>query len=221
MQKILFVFLLLLTALWSSDEPIECQQQNVLVKYTGHYTDKDLWNNIPKVRNWASTHGQPHNGISRVEIDEHGVVTAATGWHEGTIQPTCSAIIKNKLWIINEFTNRWEGPFIRVGKAFEENTIYFNRLFQNKCYKDELNQKWCFRNSEINIDNKKIKVELMLDTFETPLYGTALKLEENTSRLWMIVPYKNGWKIFLDTWASDENYKVINPLKDNPWHILK
>lgn len=220
MYKIFFLFVMF-TSLWSSDKPIECQQQNGLAKYSGHYTDEDLWNNIPKKRHWALTRGQPHNGISRVEVDEHGVVIACTGWHEGSIQPTCSAIIKNKLWIINEFTNRWEGPFIRVGKAFEENTIYFNRLFQNKCYKDELNQKWCFINSEINIDNKKIKVELMLDTDESPLYGNALRLEEDRSMLWMFVPYKNGWKVFQDTWLTDENYKAINPLKDKPWHILK
>lgn len=220
MYKIFFLFVMF-TSLWSLDEPIECQQQNVLAKYTGHYTDKDLWKNIPKERNWAVTNEQVKNNFISVDINKDGEVTAYTNWHEGALQPTCSSIIKNKLWVINEYTNKWEGPFIRAGKAYDENSIYFNRLFQNKCYKDELNQKWCFGNSKINIDNKKIKVILMLDTVESPLYGNALRLEEDRSRLWMFVPYKNGWKVFQDTFITDENHKVINPLTDKPWHILK
>ncbi|DAB38523.1 MAG: hypothetical protein A2552_08870 [Sulfuricurvum sp. RIFOXYD2_FULL_44_160] len=220
MNKI-FLLILCLVPLWSLDLNTTCEQQNILAKYAGHYADQVLWHNIPIQRKWSSTQEQSYNGISRVNIDKHGVVTAATGWHEGSIQPKCSSIIKNKLWIINEFTNHWEGPFIRVSKDFDENTIYFNRLFQNKCYKDELNQKWCFRNGEIQIDKKKIKVELMLDTDESPLYGNALRLEEDRSRLWMFVPHKNGWKIFQDTFVTDEKFKEIDPLTDKPWHFLK
>lgn len=216
MQKILFVFLMLLTYLWSSVKSIECQQQNILANDTGHYTNKVLWNNIPKKRNWVLTNGESNNEIISIDINEQGEVTAYTNW-----QPACSSIIKNKLWVINEYTNKWEGPFMRAGKAFDENTIYFKRLFQNKCYKDELNQKWCFGNGEIQIDKKKIKVELMLDTVESPLYGNALRLEEDRSRLWMFVPYKNGWKVFQDTFVTDENFKDSNPLTDKPWHILK
>ena len=54
-----------------------------------------------------------------------------------------------------------------------------------------------------------------------PNYGTALSLEEFSDNFWIFVPNKNGWKVFQDTWASDENRKNINPLKDKPWHILK
>lgn len=234
MYKIFFLFVMF-TSLWSSDKPIECQQQNILAKYTGYYTNTALWNNLPKLRQWPLARGQwhgdiasfnitkesEHNEIKDADIYESGEIFAYDNWHEGSIQSVCSAILKNKLWIFNKNNHKWEGPFIRVGKALDENTIYFNRLFQNKCYKDELNQKWCFRNSEIQIDNKKFKVELMLDTVESPLYGNALRLEEDRSRLWMFVPYKNGWKVFQDTFITDENHKVINPLTDKPWHILK
>ena len=221
MQKLVSLLFILFISLWSSDEPIKCQQQNILAKYAGHYTDKDLWNNIPKERNWAVTNGQANNEFISVDINKDGEVTAYTNWHEGAIQPACSSIIKNKLWVINEYTNKWEGPFLRVGKAFDENTIYFNRLFQNKCYNDESNKQWCFGNSEIKMNNKKIKVVLMLDIVESPLYGNALRLEEDRSRLWMFVPYKKGYKVFKDTFITDENHKEINPLTDKPWHILQ
>lgn len=220
MYKIFFLFVIF-TSLWSADEPIECQQLNILAKHTGHFTNQVLWNNIPKVRNWALTEDKDDNKIISIDIDKRVGINAYTNWHEGSIHPVCISMIQNKLWVVNEYTNKWEGPFIRVGNAFDENTIYFKRLFQNKCYKDELNQKWCFGNSEIIINKKKIKVELMLDTVEVPLYGNALKLEDNTSMLWMFVPYKKGYKVFQDTWASDENRKEINPLTDKPWHILK
>jgi hypothetical protein len=221
MYKIFFVFLLLLAPLWSSDELIECQQQNVLAKYTGHYSNTKLWNDIPKERNWASINKQDNNEIISLDIDERVGINAYTNWHDGTIHPTCSSVVKNKLWVINEYTNKWEGPFLRVGKAFDENAIYFKRLFQNKCYKDELNQKWCFKNSEIKINNKKFKVELMLDIVEIPLYGSAVSLEDNMSKLWMFVPYEKGYKVFQDTAITDENHKEVNPLTDKPWHILK
>ena len=167
------------------------------------------------------TNGQSNNEIISIDINEQRGVTAYINWHEGAMQPVCSSIIKNKFWVINEYTNKEEGPFIRVGKAFDESAIYFKRLFQNKCYKDELNQKWCFKNSEIKINNKKFKVELMLDTVEIPLYGSAVSLEDNMSMLWMFVPYEKGYKVFQDTAITDENHKKINPLTDKPWHILK
>ncbi|GEM_PF-4507341 len=41
MYKIFFLFVMF-TLLWSSDEPIKCQQQNILAKHTGHYTNTEL-----------------------------------------------------------------------------------------------------------------------------------------------------------------------------------
>ncbi len=88
MQKILLVVLMLFTSLLSSDEPIECQQQNVLAKYTGHYSNTKLWNDIPKERNWALTNEQLNTEIISIDINEQGGITAYTNWHEGALQPT-------------------------------------------------------------------------------------------------------------------------------------
>jgi hypothetical protein len=221
MQKLFSLLFILFTSAWCSDVPTECMQQNVLAKYTGHYTNPELWDNIPKQRNWVLTSNPSKKGIISANINECGEVGAYDNWHEGGMAPKCSSIIKNNLWIFNEHTHKWNGPLMHVGKASDEGRIYFNRLFQNRCYKDELNQQWCFGNGEIKIDNKKFKASLKTDTVELPSYGSAIEIENGNSIFWMFVPYNEGWKVFQDTWASDENRKEVNPLTDKPWHILR
>ncbi len=111
-------------------------------------------------------------------------------------------------------------PLIRVGNAGDY-TVYFEKIFPNKCYTSDVGEKWCFGKEEITIDNKVHKVYLDLSGFLMPLYGESLTFDDQYSEnLFVFVPYKNGWKIFQDTAMDSENHIEVNPLTDTPWRIL-
>ncbi len=251
MHKILFVFLMLLTSLWSSDEPIECQQnqqQELLSRYAGQYILKDFWDDLGKKRDWSAAKTKEVDRIA-ITIDKNGIVGVGENWHEGQ-HFECAFVKYNQIWLydysdnsyallkiknnqlwISNLSNEPEvlfkniplmGPLIRIGSSdTEESSIYFQKIFQHKCFKDEIGQKWCFGDNQITINQKKFKMYFRLETVEPPSYGTVLSLNEFSDNYWVFIPYKKGWKVFKDTYMYNVNHKEINPLTDKPWHILQ
>ena len=95
MQKILFFLFIVFTSLCSSDEPIECQQnqqQELLSRYAGQYILKDFWDDLGKKRDWSAAKTKENDRIS-VYIGKHGAVGIGENWHEG--QSYYCAFLKN------------------------------------------------------------------------------------------------------------------------------
>jgi len=198
--------------------------------YEGHYVTKEYWTKLEQ------TKSHPLSGGSlSIDIGKDGYVNVGLHYHEGGSY-FCSFVKDNSLWscasdhecisfkIDNNqqlISSHHDRPLIRVGKAGDY-TVYFEKIFQHKCYTSDVGEKWCFGKEEITIDQKTRKAYLMLDLMERPEYGNTLTFDnEYGDEFFVFVPYKNGWKIFQDTWLSIENHVEVNPLTDKPWRILQ
>jgi hypothetical protein len=227
---------------------IQCNQQKLLSRYEGHYVKKDYWIGLEKTKNHALSSNQESN-LMTVNIDKDGFVGLGYSYHEGQ-NFECTFEKDNVLWscvdnwceklqidhqkqlFISESTYELKelaslpkvipmvGPLIRVGK-FRDYTVYFEKIFQHKCYISDVGEKWCFGKDEISIDEKIRKAYLKLDMSEIPEYGNTLTFDYDYNEdMFVFVPYENGWKIFQDTWLTIENHIPVNPLTDKPWRIL-
>ncbi|WP_060826258.1 hypothetical protein [Sulfurospirillum cavolei] len=229
---------------------IQCNQQTLLSPYEGHYVEKDFWIKLEKTKNYALS-ANKESDLLIVNIGKDGLISVSENYHEGQ-NYDCSFEQKSVLWsceytykciklqvdsqkqlFISEFMYEPKkiaslpneipmvGSLIRVGTSYDE-SVYFEKIFQHKCYTSEVGEKWCFGKDEISIDNKVHKVYLELDIIFTPKYGNALAFDDQLSGdLFVFVPYKNGWKIFQDSWIDSENHVEVNPLTDKPWRILQ
>lgn len=226
---------------------IQCNQQILLSPYEGHYVTKAYWAELEKTKSHPLSGDKESYTI---DIGGNGFVIASPNWHEGAQLYECTLEKENVLWSCNDggcnklqidhqkqlfisvdYYNPkdlvslpekipMDGPFIRIGKSGDD-SAYFEKIFQHKCYTSEVGEKWCFGKEEITIDNKVHKVYLKLDIFFTPKYGNTLAFDDQLSDyLFVFVPYKNGWKIFQDSWIDSENHVEVNPLTDKPWRIL-
>lgn len=228
---------------------IQCNQEKLLSRYEGHYVEKDFWIKLEKTKNYALS-ANKESYLLAVDIDKHGFVSVGYNWHEGQAYEcsfergdvlwSCSDTWCSKLQIdrqrqlfISESTYTHKdivslpeklpmsGPLIRVGKS-NDYSIYFEKIFQHKCYISDVGEKWCFGKKEITIDSKVHQVYLELDIVLMPHYGNIVAFDDKSSdNLFVFVPYENGWKIFQDSWIDRENYIPVNPLTDKPWRILR
>jgi len=228
---------------------IQCNQQKLLSPYEGHYVEKAYWTELEKTKSHPLSGDKESYTI---DIGKNGFVIASPNWHEGSQPYECTFEKENVLWSCNDdgcnklqidhqkqlfisvdYYNPKDlvslsikeitmiGPLIRVSKS-NDNSAYFEKIFQHKCYTSDIGEKWCFGKDEITIDNKAHKVYLELDIVLMPQYGNILTFDDQYSdNLFVFVPYENGWKIFQDTSIDRENYVPVNPLTDKPWRILR
>jgi hypothetical protein len=113
----------------------------------------------------------------------------------------------------------WEGPFTFIGTDEDVGVAYFRKVFNSSCFGSDLGEAWCFSDGIVSIDNRRAKATLLLDGSEVPSYGTPLTIE-GMEGIFMFVPTEKGWKVFKDTWASDENRVPVEPEVTPPWRIL-
>jgi len=229
---------------------IQCNQQKLLSRYNGTYVKKDFWIKLEKTKNYALSL-KKESDLLIIDINEYGL-GISFNYHEGQGYE-CTFEKDNVLWAcvdnwckklqidhqkqlfmsfgsydLKDFASLstqeipMDGPFIRIGKS-GDNSAYFEKIFQHKCYTSDIGEKWCFGKDEITIGSKAHKVDLLLDiVVATPRYGNTLIFDDQSSdNLFVFVPYKNGWKIFQDTWFDRENYVDVNPLIDKPWRVLR
>jgi hypothetical protein len=228
---------------------IQCNQQKLLSRYEGHYVTKGYWIGLEKTKSHPLSGDKESYTI---DIGSNGFVLASPNWHEGAQPYECTFEKENILWLCNDggcsklkidhqkqlFISvdyydakdivslstkeiPMDGPFIRIGKS-RDDSAYFEKIFQHKCYTSDVSEKWCFGKDEITVDNQVHKVYLELDIVLMPQYGNILTFDDKLSdNLFVFVPYENGWKIFQDTSIDRENYIPVNPLTDKPWRILR
>lgn len=228
---------------------IQCNQEKLLTRYEGHYVTKAYWIGLEKTKSHALSANQESN-LMTVNIGKDGFVGLGYSYHEG-VNFECTFEKDNVLWscvdnsceklqidhqkqiFISKFTYELKelaslpkgipmvGPLIRVGKS-RDYSVYFEKIFQHKCYTSDVGEKWCFGKNEITIDKKVQKAYLKLDMSEIPEYGNTLTFDNDYNEdMFVFVPYNNGWKIFQDTWLTIENHIPVNPLTDKPWRILR
>jgi hypothetical protein len=193
----------------------ECLSENELKQFSGNWALKSIWEQLRYNKNWSAI---KKDYVDAIQIDKNGNDTTIFGWHEG--YSGCIIKHKKELWVIDDLPKRPIGPFVFIGKGQQIENYYFQRIFGDKCLISGKKEQWCFNEDHIVIDGKWHHVKILLDRSELPNYGTPLILDDNMDSVFIFVPYKSGWKIFKDTWASKQNYVSIDENTAEPWNIL-
>jgi len=199
---------------------LTCESRDRLAKHAGHYARKSLWENLPRVKVWSEANRQFNDWISAVDINTDGEAFGNYGWHEGGTP--CVAFRGKELWAKDAglSPSAWEGPFMRVGLPFSGEAAYFNRLFGDRCYASNKAEDWCFGPGSIKVGTKSYRTQLTLDTSEMPVYGSPVSIEEEKG-FWVFVPDGDGWKVFRDTFVTEEGHREIDTNRSLPWRSLK
>jgi len=192
-----------------------CTPSQQLKKHAGHYAFKPFWDKLPNSKIWSAS---GMHSISAIEIDASGNASGIFAWHERG--EMCVQLRGTELWA-NEVLDtgkqpKWVGPYIRIGAASKNESMYFTRIFGEACFKSDNNETWCFGAGSIKVGSKKYAAELIADTSEMPTYGTPVEIKGEKA-YWVFVPWKGGWKVFKDI---GDLSKPINPQKAKPWRIL-
>lgn len=225
--SLFFIFFILASVSWAKTP--ECATKAELSLHSGHYAKKSILEGMEKEKIWFKVNQKFSNGyITAVNIEKNGDNVAIADWHEGSPN-TCLRFRGEELYATDSTSAplKWEGPFIRVGDTSHVETVYFNKMFNNQCYMSKTGERWCFNNGQILINDKAYKAFFQLDMSELPSYGTIVSIYGNPFKstisgndILVFVPFKGGWKIYKDTYVTDDEYKEINPKKDPAWQIL-
>jgi len=196
-----------------------CDSKASLSKHEGHYARNTVWEQLPKLQIWHNAN-QFKGWVSAVDIKPDGETFASFHWHEGG--SVCAKFRGDVLWAKDNSSSpaKWEGPFLRVGSSSQAPEVaYFNRLFGSKCYSASNGDTWCFGSGSIKINERIYQARLVLDRSEMPLYGSPVEIEQE-KKFWVFVPYGSGWKVFQDTFVTEEGHEDVDPAISKPWQVL-
>jgi hypothetical protein len=195
--------------------------------------DRDVWDALPRVRDWAAItgarrqarerEGLPADGVDAVYLQGREQIVGLTAWHEP--RPVCVQVRDSELWaaVLDERFRQqpqWHGPLVPSRDFNALDLSYYNRIFGTVCYDSEKHEHWCFAPAALVIDGKARTVTLQLDRTNMPGYGTPLRVEGQAG-YWVFVPIEDGWKVYRDDDVSRPGHRDINPDRDPPWHTLR
>lgn len=199
----------------------DCLSKAELRAYYGNWAKKSIWDELNTNKNWGRIQ-RSGELIDAVMVTRQGDNHVSLAWHEGA--EGCIQQRAGQLWARlngpDGYTpTSWEGPFTFIGTDTDVAVAYFRKIFDHHCYRSDNGDKWCFDDGFVNINNQRSKATLLLDGSEVPEYGTPLAIE-GMEGLYLFVPSGQGWKVFKDTWASDENRVPVEPNGSAPWRTL-
>ncbi len=213
----------------------ECMSAEGLRSHGQLFVGKTEWEMLPRLRDWSVvSDAQAQIRKDRIAAGGGGLdafvlrgdqIVGSLGWHEGV--SVCIQQRGGEYWArmpsdeLNKKTERpWEGPFIPVRGATDENTAYFNRIFGMACYESEEHESWCFGDGTLQIGDKHYRAESILDGSEMPNYGSPVRLKEQKEGFLVFVPAGDGWSVYRDDYVSKDGYVKIDPRRDPPWRKL-
>lgn len=203
----------------SHSEESACDSKASLAMHEGHYARKTVWEKLPALRNWNRAN-QFKGWVSAIDIKPDGESSASFRWHEGG--NVCAKFRADVLWAKDSTSSlaEWEGPFLRVGSSSQSpEVLYFNRLFGTRCFVASRGENWCFGPGTIKINERLYQARLVLDSVEMPTYGSPVSIDREKN-FWVFVPHGQGWKVFQDTFVTEEGHKDIDPAMSKPWMVL-
>lgn len=195
-----------------------CMSTAELTTYGTHFARKDVWEALPKVKNWSAVQGE--YDLKAIEVTSSGEVFGSLGWHEGP--SVCVQRRDGEFWarMLGVDDKEWSGPFLPIDAKDGFEVAYFNRVFGNACYKDAEAEQWCFGDGVIRVGPQVLKAKMSLDSSEMPGYGTPVSVDSEFKGFWVFVPSQGQWNVFRDDFVSKEGHVAIDPKHDAPWRVL-
>jgi hypothetical protein len=196
-----------------------CSGNPALDSLSGYYAHASVLTAATKFKSWPeilrSTDAQTAGLIVR---DRN--VFRVLAWHEGDQGGHCLDVKGNEVTLQVKDEPKTIGTYRRIASLGEDESWSYLSLFAAGCYSASNGSRWCISKTGITIDSKPFDAKFSLDTMEQPEYGTNLLVDGGELPLLVLAPTPTGFRIFKDTWASDEKRKPINSLQDTPWLVL-
>jgi len=185
------------------------------------YVPKKILDELSKTRLWPDARYKG-GGVSEMDMNQKKEIFTIYGYHEeegfGCIKLTAEGLM-----VKAKTMEEWVGPFVELGSFSDSSeNIYFKKIFGlNACYIDQDHQHWVFESEKkLVINGKLYRIQLMLDTMESPTYGTVLRINDGEV-LWVFKPQgQHGWAVYRDTWLTSDR---PDPDSEHlpPWRVLQ
>lgn len=205
-----------------------CKATSQLKKFNGHYIKPEIWNRFSIERNWNLIWSSINTEFAAFGIRDGEPYAITKMFHEGI--GACFKIKENQFWFRSSLNSldegKWMGPFLRVGAADDEGRIYFDQIFQKKCFtSDPDKERWCFDSGAININGKIHKASLMFDPFFSPRadhIGSEVRVDDEMENFyWIFLPDGDGWKVFREELRDDVDHDTkLEPSALKVWRSL-
>ena len=217
-------FFVLLCALCCSSAMAQpgklCSGDAGLRKLEGYWSSAHFLALLDKHGEWTAAMQAADSQQIALSI-KNGQIKQNLAWHEGDESRYCLRLQGDKVWLLDETKKRPEqGPYQRLGKLDQrEADLYLARLIQG-CFISAEKEQWCFQQGRLSINGQQVNARLELDLSELDLYGTPLHVQGRKLPFWYLVKRTDGWAVFEDDYASNENRKLVNPETSKPWRVL-
>jgi len=197
-----------------------CSGDASLRKLEGYWSSTHFLALLDKHGEWAAAMQATDSQQIALSI-KNGHIKQNLAWHEGDERKYCLRLRGDKIWLLDEAGKKpQQGPYQRIGKLNQrEADLYLARLIQG-CFLSAEKEQWCFKQGRLSINGQPVNARLELDLSELDLYGTPLHVQGSKLPFWYLVKRPDGWAVFEDDYASNENRKPVNPETSKAWRVL-
>ncbi len=196
-----------------------CSGDSALDALSGYYAHVSITFSATRLKSWPAILGTTEAQTAGLIVKDRNVFRALA-WHEGDAGGHCLEIKGKEVTLRAKDEPQTLGTYRRIARLGENESWSYLSLFAAGCYAASNQTRWCISKTGITVDSKPFDVKFSLDTTEQPDYGTNLLIEGGPLPLLVLVPTTTGFRIFKDTWASDEKRKPVDPVRNTPWLIL-
>jgi hypothetical protein len=196
-----------------------CSGDASLDALSGYYASTSVIASAAKFKSWPEILGSTDAQIAGLIVKDRNVMRALA-WHEGDTGGHCLDIVGGMVTLRAKDEPKSSQTYRRIAMIGENESWAYLSLFAAGCYSASNGTRWCISKSGITVDSKPLDATFSLDTMEQPDYGTNLLVDGGPFPLLVLAPTPNGYRVFRDTWASDEKRKPIDPTHDTPWLTL-
>lgn len=201
-------------------QPRLCTGDPALDALAGYYAHTSVIAAARVQKSWPAILASTDAQLAGLIIKDRSV-RRALAWHESDSGSNCIEVNGEDVFLKAEDEPKRAGAYRRLATIDQNESWSYLNLFASGCYAASNKTRWCISKSGITVDSKPLAVTFSLDTMEQPGYGTALKTGDERLPFLVLVPSPVGFRVFRDTWLSDEKRKPVYPARDKPWLTLK
>lgn len=187
---------------------------------SGYWGHAKLVQAARRLRSWPAALREVETDTAGVAVRD-GDVFISRSWHEGDAGGHCARRDARGLWLREKDANRTLGPYVRVARVDEDESLAYLSLFLRGCYRASDGQRWCFSRREVIVGGRPFTGSFNLDSSELPEYGTSFRVPGADPPLLVFVPTPTGWAVYADDFVSKEGHVPVVPGRTPPLLTLR
>jgi hypothetical protein len=196
-----------------------CKGNPALDALSGYYASFSVLAAAEKFKSWPQILGATYAQVAGLTVKDRDI-RRSLAWHEGDEGGNCLLVHGDSITLKVKDEPKSSDGYRKIATLSEVESWAYLNLFAAGCYSATDKTQWCISKSGITIDAKPLDAKFSLDVIEQVDYGTNIMVKGSKLPFLVLAPIPNGFRVFKDTWVSDENRKPVNPHRDKPWLVL-